>query len=393
MPESVGRLLPAGETPPSPPPPVKIVTGERGRRDMSQSPAAVPAGVERLSPAVLVVTHRLEPIPTGAVRLQLSGRRLGGGRPQPGDRFQMETTVHVPAASGPVSVTSTIAGMNPGKWDITVRPLDNEHLLLYAVDWSWWRWRLLKRPARPVRTHPALLSFSPGLLPRAWRKAFALLGVIVALAVQSLSTARLGVDVDEPLTVSLPAIAAGGVGGKLWYLAVCGKQGQRHRPVVEGWAVQGFMVGANLAALALLAYQGADIGGFFDATAPALLFGMSIGSLGCFFTGCCAGRATRFSFGIWSSDRHLGMRRVPTQLLESALALMAGLGTLGALTLVGLVGGALFVAAAALYFLIRQALLRFRAERPRNRLGNGLIVLLIGVILVLDALYVAVSEV
>lgn len=47
--------------------------------------------------------------------------------------------------------------------------------------------------------------------------------------------------------------------------------------------------------------------------APAAALGMAIGRLGCFFTGCCYGKATGFNFGINFGD---GILRHPTQLYE-----------------------------------------------------------------------------
>ena len=110
------------------------------------------------------------------------------------------------------------------------------------------------------------------------------------------------------------------------------------------------------------------IGTFLDASAPGLFFGVAIGRLGCFFTGCCAGRCTRSRWGVWSSNRRVGARRIPTQLLESGAGLAIG----AAATLLVLsdalgVPGAIFVAAVAVYVLVRQFLLRLRAE-PHSRI-------------------------
>lgn len=93
---------------------------------------------------------------------------------------------------------------------------------------------------------------------------------------------------------------------------------------------------------------------------------MGIGRLGCYFTSCCAGRAARSRWRVWCSDRSVRMRRVPTQLLESALALMTDLGVVAVLAVIEPVRGALFVIVLALYTLIRQGLLRFRAGRFRH---------------------------
>ncbi len=60
--------------------------------------------------------------------------------------------------------------------------------------------------------------------------------------------------------------------------------------------------------------------------------------LGCFFTGCCAGRPTLSRFGIRSSDRRVVARRIPTRRRCGVLA------------------------ALVVYVIVRQGLLRLRQE-------------------------------
>ena len=118
-----------------------------------------------------------------------------------------------------------------------------------------------------------------------------------------------------------------------------------------------------VAVAALLAFN-LPIGVFLDAAAPGMFFAVAIGRLGCFFTGCCAGRCTRSRWGVWSSDRRVGARRVPTQLLESAAGLLIGVAAvLLVLFEVPGVSGLVFVATMAGYIAVRQMLLRLRAER------------------------------
>lgn len=349
------------------------------------------AELEQQLQEVVAITHWFEPVESGRVTLRLSGRRLGlTGREQPTDRFSREETVEVVAGSGPVAVTSKVGSVTSGEWEVSAH-LAGQRTPVHRAGWSWARWRVIPAPQGPVRTRLAPLYRPPGLLPGSWLICV-LLGAILALVLQSALIARLGVRVDGPLSVSLLSILAGVIGAKAWYLILRRKEGPRDgwivRRIAEGWAVQGFVLGVILAAPALLLLRGSDVGGYFDATAPALLYGMAVGRLGCFFTGCCVGRPTCSRFGVWSSDRRIGVRRVPAQLLESALAMLSGLAVLGALLSVGPLNGALFVAAIALYTLNRQALLHLRAERRRSRFGSLTVALATGVTLVLDALYV-----
>jgi phosphatidylglycerol---prolipoprotein diacylglyceryl transferase len=132
------------------------------------------------------------------------------------------------------------------------------------------------------------------------------------------------------------------------------------------------------------------IGPLLDVTAPSLLFGMTIGRLGCFFGGCCAGRPTASRWGLWSSDRRLGVRRVPTQLVEAALALVVGLVAL----LVVLRGaakpaGGVFVGAIAAYTLGRQVLFPMR-DLPRNTSHGRMLTIVVAALVVLADIAVVV---
>jgi phosphatidylglycerol:prolipoprotein diacylglycerol transferase len=191
------------------------------------------------------------------------------------------------------------------------------------------------------------------------------LGIVVALALQGLVISVDHLAVGPWWTVSLVAIVVGIAGAKVWFIVLHRRE---HR--LEGWCIQGFIASAPLAAAIVLAVIGVPAGVFLDVTAPGLLVGLAVGRVGCFFAGCCGGPPTASRWGVWSSNQRVGARRIPTQLLESALALSLGLGTLGAVLGHGSAGGAFFVAALAAYTLGRQGLLRLRAEPRKTRLGG-----------------------
>jgi phosphatidylglycerol:prolipoprotein diacylglycerol transferase len=135
------------------------------------------------------------------------------------------------------------------------------------------------------------------------------------------------------------------------------------------------------------------IGVILDATAPGLFFGMAVGRLGCFFTGCCAGRPTASRFGVWCSDRRVGARRVPTQLMESLAALVIGL--IGLLLLLHYrfaFSGVIFVASVAAYTLWRQVILRLRAESRRSAIGGPLTAGLAALVLGASVLWLLASS-
>lgn len=336
-------------------------------------------------PAGLSVTRWFDPGTHGEpyrARIRFSGRRIGTrGKPGSRDTFVQEETVdRVVPGSGPVSVTTWVYGVEPGEWtvsaDLIRQPLAGggasapNHWArigaesLSAGTWSWRRWAL--RPAAddgPLKTRWAplvRLAAMPAVIPGSWIGLVAL-GVAVGLILQAAILARDNVSVGTSLLVTGLVLVLGLLGAKVWYIA----QHRRtwRQSMTEGWSVDGFLVVGPLVAIAALLTLKVPIGLFVDASTPALFIGIAIGRLGCFFTGCCAGRCTRSGWGVWSSDRRVGARRLPTQLLESVTGLLIGLGaTLLLLGLAPAVHGAIFVAGFAVYVLVRQVLLGLRAE-------------------------------
>jgi len=203
------------------------------------------------------------------------------------------------------------------------------------------------------------------------------LGIAVALALQFMVISFDHLAVGPWLTVSLGAIVVGIVGAKVWFIILHRRE---HR--INGWCIQGFITGAILAAAILLVVLDVPIGVFLDVIAPGLLVAMAMGRVGCFFAGCCGGPPTASSWGVWSSDQRVGARRIPTQLLESVLALNLGLGVLVVVLGHGPASGAFFVAALAAYTLGRQGLLRLRAETRKTRLGGLVTAALAALVLV-----------
>jgi phosphatidylglycerol---prolipoprotein diacylglyceryl transferase len=349
----------------------------------AQQPAlGVPAVHERpdaVEPEALVVSHWFDSGEAGApypATIRLSGRRTDvQGYLGPADTFTHEETIdRVVPGTGPVSISSWVYGLQPGEWKVTgelirassaggrgSRPRPES---LSPATWSWRHWSVQTAPAAPVKTRWALtapLARIPGVMPGSYTALFAI-GLIVALASQLAILASEQIAVPRSVLVSLLALAAGFLGAKLWYAAL-----HPDESILKGgWAVDGFLFTALLVAIVALVVFGLPVGAYLDATAPGLFFAVAIGRLGCFLTGCCAGRVTSSRWGIWSSDRRVGARRIPTQLLESAAGLLIGAAALP-LTLLHfrVVHGAVFVVAFAIYIVVRQLLLRLRAEARR----------------------------
>jgi len=84
-------------------------------------------------------------------------------------------------------------------------------------------------------------------------------------------------------------------------------------PILSGRTITGGLIGGTLGVLYIkkkLKIKGRK-GNLF---APAIALGMAIGRIGCFFAGCCYGKATSLPLGVNFGD---GILRHPTQIYES----------------------------------------------------------------------------
>jgi phosphatidylglycerol:prolipoprotein diacylglycerol transferase len=242
-----------------------------------------------------------------------------------------------------------------------VRTLDDPYPSgILARLWRWWAPQAATNISLRTRREPFI--HIPGVLPFIW-VALVTVGFAVAVLEQALMLAHLRLPSGSALVSTLAAIAAGIVGAKVWYVV---KHWRTH--AVIGWCIQGFVSGATAGAIVAFSLTRVPVGTVLDATAPGLMFAMTIGRLGCFLAGCCGGPPTAAPWGVWCSDQHVGARRVPTQLLESLFCLLVGVGTFVAVWTRGPAGGWYFIATVAAYTLFREWILRLRAEPLTTRL-------------------------
>jgi len=359
--------------------------------------------IKKTENEMLAVTIAFEPAPHrigDSIWIGLSGQRVGVvGTPQPADRFeQAESVDGVVAGSGPISITARVYGINPGEWMVTAKMLDQSpHERsrpkrptkastiepVYLAAWSWRKWKLSKRTNTPVKTTWLLFITVPAVIPGFWT-AMAGLGIGVGLAVQALVISSSNLKVGNVLGLSLVAIACGLIGAKVWFIVL-----RRRERRIDGWCIQGVLVGIGVAAAAGLAFR-VPVGILLDASTPGLFFAMAIGRVGCFFGGCCAGRPTSSRWGLWSVlDQRIGMRRVPTQWIEALLAAGVGFIALFALLAHGPFGGAIFVAGVSAYTLIRQAILTLRGGPRKSGRVAQFTATAAGFVLVADLLVMA----
>jgi phosphatidylglycerol:prolipoprotein diacylglycerol transferase len=318
------------------------------------------------------------------VTIRFAGRRIGvKGKPGPRDRFSVAESVdHVVPGSGPITVTTRVFDVAPGKWHVTATPVDDPRPgSRRSRSASTRRPRLAKASSSGTTLFaPIVRVRAPGARLGVW-PALVGLGAAVALTVQALLAARSQLPVTRVLLLSLVACAVGLVGAKLYYLTGHYLGGRRPSLLTAGMCIQGFVLGAIGTLVVGARAAGVAVGPLLDVTAPGLLFGMTIGRFGCFFGGCCAGRPTASRWGLWSSDRRLGMRRVPTQLLESAVALLIGLAALLAVwATTPRPAGVVFIGAIAAYTLGRQLLFPLRVGPRHTAYGRTLAMGLAGLV-------------
>lgn len=343
------------------------------------------------APQALGLTYWFEPVATGKpyrVTIRFAGRRIGvRGRPRPRDRFNvLQSLDGVVPGSGPIAVTTRIFDVAPGQWHVTATPVGDARPRSPAS-----RPGSTRHPRLPTASSSGTTGFAPIIRVRApgarlgvW-PALVGLGAGVALGVQALLAARSQLHVTRVLLVSLLASLVGLVGAKLYYLTGHYLRGRRPSLLTGGMCIQGFVLGAIAALVVGARVAGVPIGALLDVTAPGLLFGITIGRFGCFFGGCCAGRPTASRWGLWSSDRRLGMRRIPVQLLESMVALLVGLAALLALlTTTPRPAGVVFIGAIAAYTFGRQLLFPLRAGPRHTVYGRTLTMALAGLVVAVD---------
>jgi phosphatidylglycerol---prolipoprotein diacylglyceryl transferase len=355
--------------------PAKLVPDEPAEDEAAEDEA--PRWAAKALESLLVVNCWLDPGERGepfTTTVRFTGQRTDvAGRLGPGDTFtQDEGYKGIVPGSGPVAVTAEVRGVNPGTWAVTARPLphDGTPAPKLAAPGRVPVRRLIVVPAvagATVRTTTLLRSKVPGITRYAYGP-LCVIGVLVGLVLEGLLLANGRYPVLAPVGFSVAAVAAGVAGGKAWYGAV------HQWRTWDGWCIQGFVAGAAVvvAAVAVVG-PGLPAGAFLAAATPALLIGMGIGRHACFVAGCCTGRPTASRWGIWSSDRRLGCRRMPVQLYEAWTALVVGGASLATVLVAGLArSGPVAVIALAAYTLVRQGILGLRDEPRAWRYGRPL---------------------
>ena len=366
-----------------------------------------------LQPRALGVTYWFQSEPAGKpypVTVRFTGRRRAetasakgtagaadhagtparsGTREEPSS-FDLLTTVHrVVPGTGQVAVTARVPDLPEGTWDVTARPVTA------AGGQADGTWRTIKDPRLPVAIASGQPVFAPvarNLAPGVWFGAWPALvaaGAVAALAIQAWLASTLQVPVGRLVPVSLLACLLGLLGAKAYYLVTHRAEGVNL--LMPGMSVQGFVLVAAAIVVAGSLVRGLPLGAVLNTSAAGLMAGMAIGRLGCLFGGCCVGRPTTSRYGVWSSNRSVGVRRIPVQLFEAALSAGLAVAAVVTIAVADARTGLLSVAVLAAYTAGRQLLFPLR-ELPRStRHGRRAILAVTGVASVATGLVVVLT--
>jgi phosphatidylglycerol:prolipoprotein diacylglycerol transferase len=296
------------------------------------------------------------------VRLDVPGKR------GPKDSFQEVVTLpRVLPGSGRVALTHRVLDKAPGQWKVTAHAIAGAPQVAGATRVP--PTALASGTTTGVSAYDPLAQLrAPGVVLGAW-PAFVGAGVVAALILESVLAADRGLPVSRVLLIALLACVVGLVGAKAYYRVTHPQE--KRRLISVGMSIQGFVLAAVATFAIGAALSGIRVGVLLDVTVPSLLVGQAVGRLGCFFGGCCAGLPTSSRWGLWSSDRQVGVRRIPVQLMESALAATVAAATLPAvLATVPHVGGTVFLAGFALYVVGRQLLFPLRGLPRKTAHGR-----------------------
>ncbi len=150
---------------------------------------------------------------------------------------------------------------------------------------------------------------------------FVLLGLIVGLVVYAYESKRRKLLNDDGVFIAFGAILGGVIGAKILEFAINIDfvLANLSNPValMSGRTIVGGLIGGTVGVMIVKKLIGSKErrGNMF---APAIALGVAIGRLGCFFVGCCYGKATSLPWGVDFGDHIL---RHPTQIYESIFML------------------------------------------------------------------------
>ncbi|HEX2894429.1 MAG TPA: prolipoprotein diacylglyceryl transferase family protein [Marmoricola sp.] len=337
-----------------------------------------------------------------AVSVRFVGRRRDENNPKrTTDTFELVKELSpIYPGTGRAAITVRVNDVPDGRWEVTAVP--GKPVPLASQE---------PRTPQTLTSAPLVAARSAGSMPLAnatGEPAFAPIvrvrapgtrlwawpslvssGAVTALAVQWILAGLAGLTSSTLFLVTAVGCLLGLVGAKIYYQL--GHRGDGTGMLTPGMSVQGFVLTSFATIIMGSLLSGLPLMPVLDVSTPSLLAGLAIGRLGCFFGGCCVGRPTGASWGLWSSDRTWGTRRIPVQLFESATAATLSVSSAAVLLGVGSVRhGLVFLGGLSAYVLARQMLFPLRSIPRATRYGR-LVVMTITAVLTLVSLVALVT--
>lgn len=201
---------------------------------------------------------------------------------------------------------------------------------------------------------------------------FLYLGLVAGVYGGAAAASAAGLDPGDFTLATLILVGPALAGARVWFVLgnwdVFRGDWKRMRARWQGGAAMygGFLIGVPLS-IPLLRALDLPFGAYWDAASVTLMAGMALTRVGCLLNGCCAGHPTESRFGlVLPAQGSVRCRRIPTQILEGAAALLL-LALVVALRPHEPFAGAVFLLTIAGYSALRVA---FEPLRERGREGN-----------------------
>ena len=137
---------------------------------------------------------------------------------------------------------------------------------------------------------------------------FVVLGITAGLAYYFADLKRRGQVGEGAVKIVFSALVCGVIGSKIPLVF----EGRGWIEVLYGKSIVGGLVGGMFGVAVIKKIAGIKLK-LGNTIAPSIALGMAIGRFGCFFNGCCYGKAAS-----WGCDFGDGLSRLPTQLFEAA---------------------------------------------------------------------------
>jgi phosphatidylglycerol---prolipoprotein diacylglyceryl transferase len=160
-------------------------------------------------------------------------------------------------------------------------------------------------------------------------------GFLIGITTAAWRAKSEGIEPERINDLGVWLVIAGMVGGKLfhiiffWHDFLIGWRANGIASLREGFVFFGGFIGASLTTVVYARAKKLSLGKVADALAPSVALGHAFGRLGCFFEGCCFGKACTMPWAVKFPPPHVmaGIPAHPTQLYEAAgnLAIFAAL--------------------------------------------------------------------